>query len=212
MRQLTRCLAACGLAILLACEHRPPPASPFQPAGQPPPPLVLHEVALPPSVELDRLLDGLNAIGAHQAVWSLLEDFLQSVDGPTLAHNPAARQLVANAVVRVSHAPDFMEHFPDIRKAVDALLAVSPDAPETRFCRAYLRWILLADGQGGLRMGSLEPRVVADLANDFRHLTQTYPNWRGPGEFDPPRLRQELARVEALLATAVARAPTETNP
>ncbi len=200
------------LLLLTACEHRPPPATPWVPAGQPPPPLVLHEVPLPPMAELDALFDGLNAIGGHKTVWQALHAFLANVDGATLAANPAARELLANAVVRVSHAPDFMEHFTGIRQAVDALGAVAPDAPETHFCRAYLRWILLADGEGGLRMGELAPRVVQDLAGDLRALTQRYPQWRGPGEFDTARLRLELARVEALLATVPPRQPTETAP
>ncbi len=200
------------LLFLLACEHRPPPASPFQPAGQTPPPLVLHEVELPPMAELDGLFDGLNAMGAQQQLWTLLEAYLQHVDSRALAQNPAARRLVANAVVRLSHAPDFMEHFAAIRKAVDTLLAVAPDAPETHFCRAYLRWILLADGQGGLRMGELTPRVVQDLAGDLRVLTQRFPDWRGPGDFTAERLRLELARVDALLATVAPRAATETAP
>ena len=200
------------LLLLVACEHSPPPTSPFLPAGQVPPPLVLHEVELPAQLELDVLLDGLEALGARNQVSALLEDELQRVDRQELARSPDARRLVATAVVRLSHSEDFMARFHAIRKAVDALLAVAPDAPETRFCRAYLRWILLADGQGGLRMGELAPRVVEDLAGDLRFLTQRYPDWRGPSGFDPPRLRVELARVEALLATLPPRAQTETTP
>jgi hypothetical protein len=198
--------------LFAACEHRPPAATPFQPAGTGVAPVVLHEVDLPQTEELDAILDGLNAIGAQRQVWTLLFDFLEHVQSAELGQSEGARRLVANAVVRVSHAPDFMEHFGGVRKAVDALLAVAPDGAETRFCRAYLRWILLADGQGGLRLGELEPRVVVDLAGDLRFLTQRYPTWRGPGEFDPARLRAELARVEAFTAALLAKRPTETAP
>lgn len=199
-------------ALALACEHRPPPASPFGPAGQPPAPLVLREVAMPEQAELDILLDGLNALGAQQQVTAMLEAELLRADSLELARGEAARRLVMTAVVRLSHTTDFMEHFGAIRKAVDAMLAVAPDAPETRFCRAYLRWILLADGKGGLRLGELEPHVVRDLGGDLRYLTQRYPNWRGPGEFDPPRIRLELARVDVLLLTALPHAQTEAAP
>ena len=208
MRQLT--LHLLPLLGLLACEHAPPVASPFVPAGQAPPPLVLREADLPPTAELDVLLDGLVAVGAQQPVWTLLETYLARVDRQELARSESARRLVATAVVRVSHAPEFLEHFSAIRQAVDLLMEVAAEAPETHFCRAYLRWILLADGQDGLKLGALEPRVVRDLASDLRYLTQQHPNWRGPGEFDPPRLRLELERVEALLATTAPRAPTET--
>ena len=206
MRQLTFLLMA-----LAACEHRPPPPSPFQPASEAPPTLVLHEAPLPPVAELDAILDGVNAIGAAQHLWQALEAFLAQVDGQELARNPDARRLVANAVVRLSHAPDFMEHFSVIRKAIDALVAASPDAPEARFCRAYMRWILMADGQGGLRPGELGPRIVQDLAADLRFLVQRYPDWQGPGEFTAARLRLELARVEAL-PVAPAKAATEAAP
>ncbi len=206
-----RALIAVAL-LAVACEHRPPAATPFQPAGQPLSPIVLHEAELPPTEELDVLLDGLNALGAQQQVWTMLVEFLQRVDPRELAQSESARRLVANAVVRTSHAPDFMEHFAAVRQAVDALLQVMPDAAETRFCRAYMRWILLADGHGGLRLGELEPRIVTDLAADLRFVIERYPTWRGPGGFDANRLRVELARVDALAARLLPRVPTETAP
>ena len=200
------------LLVTLGCEHRMPPATPWVAAGEASPPLQLHEAPLPAMADLDVLWDGLDSMGAQRQVWTMLTDFLLRVDGATLAQSEPARRLVANAVVRLSHAPDFMEHFAAVRKAVDALLAVAPDAPETRFCRGYVRWILLADGQGGLKLGALEPRVVQDLAADLRFLAQRYPDWRGPGEFTAARLRLELSRVDALLASVAPHAATETAP
>ena len=198
--------------LLLACEHRPPAASPFVPAGQTPPAIVLHEAPLPATEALDSLLDGLNAMGAQRAVWTFLVDFLQNVDADALGQNEAARRLAAVAVVRLSHAPDFMEHFAAIRRSVDTLLSVAPDAAETRFSRAYLRWILIADGQGGFRLGELDARVLQDLVTDLRFVTERYPTWRGPGEFDPARMRLELSRVEAFQVAALSRRATETAP
>ena len=200
------------LPLLAGCEHALPPASPLVPAGAPPPPWALHDLALPDSPGLDRLFDGMLALGAEKQLHALLHDFVRDVTDRDLAGNPAARRLVAHAVLRLSHAPEFMDHFATIRQTLDRMQRVVPDAPELRFCRAYLRWILLADGQGGLHMGELAPRVALDLRADLQFLSRNHPDWQAPGEFAGDRLRRELVAVEALIAGLPDAATLEATP
>lgn len=197
--------------LLLACEHAPPEATPFVPAGQQPPPLVLNTLELQQTGTIDALLDGMTALGGETDVANLLENFLKHLDAQTLAHNPQARMLVAHAVVRLSHLPDFMERFDAVKKAVDLLMLQAPQSPEALFCRTYLRWVLLTEADGQLQLGTLEPEFARGLQKDLRRLVQLHPAWQGPGEFSARRLQVELARVDALLHTVLPTAMTETS-
>lgn len=202
-----RPLLAVGLfAALVGCRHSPPPPSVWVPvsAQTAPPPLLLAEVAITNSAALDGLLEGLSLLGGDDELPTILQEAASRMGPDDLERNAGARLLVCHAVYRLVRAPNFADRFPAIRAMVDALHAAAPDAPETRFSRAYLRWVLLADGQGGLAWNGLDPAIVRDLHRDLQVLADQHPEFDGPGAFDHRRIRIELAAVAALLATAPA--------
>lgn len=207
-----RLLAVGSLALLgaVACRHEPPPPSAWTPTARAArasavgfgaaPPLVLHQASLGDGTVLSALLDGLDLVGGGDELLEILADTASRLGPADLQQNPAARSFTCHAVYRLVRAPGFAERFGRIRPLVDGLHRAVPDAPETLFARAFLRWILLADGEGGLRDNDLDPAIIEDLAGDLQRLVDDHPGFVGPGPFDQRRLRAELSAVRALLA------------
>jgi len=208
----------CGLALALtlaACRHEPPPPSVWVATARlaAPPPLQLAEVPLGDHGAWNRLLDGLALVGGEEELPTVLQTMASRIDAAELARNPGARQLVGQAIYRMVRAQGFAERFEAIRGLVDRLQAAAPDAPETLFSRAFLRWVLLSDGQGRLALNDLDPAIVRDLRADLAALIAQHPTFDGPGVFDRRRLRAELAAVDILLATVPAAAlPAAATP
>jgi hypothetical protein len=206
------------LAILPACAHEAPEPSPYVPLlqRQDPPAVVLSETPMPGSKSWEPLLSSFSLLGGDDELLQWLPEAASHLDAQVLARDPSARQLSLQAIYRMVQAPNFTQRFETIRALVDALQAAAPDAPETIFARAFLRWVLLTDGQGHLALHGMERAIAADLQRDFRTLTEKFAQFDGPGEFDRVRLKRELAATEVLLAETstptVPAAPSPTAP
>jgi hypothetical protein len=123
-------------------------------------------------------------------------------DDRSLKDRAGSRRLVIEAVVRTVQAGTLGEQFETLRGVVDRLYRAAPTAAETRFALAYLRWILLSNGEGGLRRGDVDLDVIRDLEQQLATLLREHPDFVGPAEFDAPRLTRELEGVRALLPAA----------
>lgn len=204
---------------LLACAHEGPPPSPYLPTMQQeaPPPVVLSETPMQGPQAWDALLTSFALLGGDEELLQWLPDAASHLDAQVLARDPSARQLTLQAIYRMVQAPNFTQRFETIRGLVDSLQAAAPQAPETIFARAFLRWVLLTDGQGHLSLHGLERPIAEDLHRDLQTLVQKFAQFQGPGEFDHGRLTRELAATEVLLAetatpTSVPGTPSPTVP
>lgn len=204
LRQL---LAALPLLVLLAACHPREPAPEVLPPGQPPEQAALVELPLDATPDLDELVSLWPNIGADDEGLAVLAEFAPKFSAQDLAQSPGARRWVAWTVARLISAGKLAETFPAIQERVNALQSAAPQAPETRFCRAVLRLLLLR-GDNGLQANDVGRGVVEDLAADLRALQ----GWNGPAGFSAPRLRDELGRVEALLRDWPAAAPAAVTP
>jgi hypothetical protein len=205
------------LATLPACAHEGPEPSPYVPLvqRQAPPAVVLSETPMTGTKSWEPLLSSFSLLGGDEELLQWLPDAASHQDAQVLARDPSARQLSVQAIYRMIQAPNFTERFETIRALVDALQAAAPDSPETLFARAFLRWVLLTDGQGHLTLHGLERAIASDLQRDFRTLVEKFPQFDGPGEFDRVRLKRELAATEVLLAesaTPTVSMPTAPSP
>lgn len=190
-----------------ACQHEPAPASAFGPADELPPGLVLPAVELGADARADHATLGelwrsLAAVEGEPAAAAALLTLAARQDDASLKERPGARRLAIEAVVRTVQAGALSQRFEELRGVVDRLYRTAPSAAETRFALAYLRWILVSDGAGGVRRGDVDASVIRDLEQQLSTLLREQPDFRGPAEFDADRLRRELIAVRALLPAA----------
>lgn len=194
-------LAAALLAGAAACTHTPePPALAVSVlSGQTPPPVVLVGQPLQGADPLKPWLTSFVLLGGQEELADVLGAFAAGLRRADLTASPAARRIAVEAVHAAIRAPDFAQRFDAVRLVVDNLHAAAPASPEARFARAYLRLVLLADGQGGLTAAGMERSLVADLHTDLSALVEQNPDFVGPGEFSPAWLRKRRDDVAALL-------------
>lgn len=196
----------------LACRHQPEPATVWVSPDQAPPDLALVPVPLTDPAAMERLVESWTLLGADEEGMATLQQTARELPKARLQTDAAARRLVVLAVFRMVRGPGLAERFDAVRGLVDGLQAASPDAPETTFCRAFLRFILLRDDNGQLAAGGLERAVVADLERDLGRLVQDFPAFDGPGDWGRRRLATELPRVRALLAAMPVALPGAPTP
>jgi hypothetical protein len=162
--------------------------------------IALVEVPIGQGPQLEALLSAIERIGVAEDVTESLVGAAKQLGPTELAANPAARLWVLQAIYRLVLSKNFRERFQEVRDLTGQLHSAAPDTAETRFARAYLRWILLADGKGGLQANGVERGIVVDLEHDLALLVAQHPDFVGPSGFDHPRLETELKSVRALLA------------
>ncbi len=205
-----------GLAA--GCRHQPEPATAWVPAAQSAPVLALAATDLADEAAMGRLIDAYSLTGAEVEGLQVLVQTAKELPKARLQSDAKARRVVALAVYRTVRGANLSERFEAIRALVDALQAASPDAPETVFCRAFLRYVLLQDDGKRLAAGSLERGIIADLARDLAVLVEQHPTFDGPGDWPRGRLAFELQRVRQLLvslpavATPAGATPTDAGP
>lgn len=197
------------LAICGACEHPPTPATSWQSSAvqRPPPALALRQSELASQMIAD-LYAGLAVLEGGSAAAMLLLAGAATLDDAALRDDAGARRLVVSAIYFTVHSRGLGTGFKQVRTLVDRMYALAPEAPETRFALAYLRWILLSDGKGGLRMADMEAQVAQGLLKQLDILTRDHPQFDGPGDFDRQRLVVERDAVRALLNKLPARGET----
>lgn len=188
--------------LTVGCRHTPRPAglTVTLASGAVAPPVVLAELPLATEASWQPLLESLTLLGGDEEKADLLGTLAAELRRDDLARVPAARRLCIEAVYALVQRPDFSARFDAVRKLVDNLHAAAPSSPEARFARAFLRLVLLSDGQGGLTTEGIEVRILSDLQVDLAGLVRDYPTFVGPGEYTPAFLAQRSAQVAGLLA------------
>lgn len=211
--------AAALLALLLSvgCEHEPAPASAFTPVGRPPPALSLHVMAPVDSAAMTRLWGALVAVEGQALAADALLELASRADDDTLRDHEGARRLVIEAIYRVVQSGSLGKQFERLRPIVDRLVRQAPTAPETRFALAYLRWIVLSDGKGGLSERPVNDDISRELGLQLGALVAEHPEFNGPGAFDAQRIAQLHAQIIAMKpappqALALPSPPTATAP
>ncbi len=186
-----------------ACSHEGRAPSPYTPVArlQPAAAVVLAETQMQDPKNWEHLLDAFVLLGGEDELLQWLPEAAVHLDAQILAKDASARQLTVQAVYRMVQVPNFAKRFATIRALVDGLQAAAPQAPETIFARAYLRWVLLTDGRGHLDLRGLERSIALDLHRDLETLVRKHPQFDGPGDFSHARLERELAAATRLLAT-----------
>lgn len=199
--------------LLLHCQHEAAPPQLFVALGDgPAPPLQLGQIELNSMQASNTLIDSLLLLGAEDDVTAMLLTTAGQISAAQMKANPSTRLWIAQSVYRRVRAPGFSSRFDAIRKIVDTLQSAAPDCAEAAFCRAFLRWVLMADGKGGLQLAGLDRQIAVDLQRDLRAIVEKHPAFDGPGDFTHKRLIAELAAVNALLAQPIAplaASPTE---
>lgn len=198
------------LGLGASCAHEPAPASAFRnPSVQAPPSeLALREQVFGGGEAVGRLYDSLAALEGPSAAAGLLLEAATGASDEALKTSAGARTICSEAVYRAVQTRSLGDRFERVRALVDRLDRVAPKAPQTLFSLAYLRWLLISDGRGGLRLGDLQPQVARDLQIQLATLAREHPDFDGPGDFDRRRIAGERDAV-ALLLTGL---PTETTP
>ena len=135
-----------------------------------------------------------------------------TLDDSALRDAAGARRLAIHAIYHTVHSRGLGSGFKQVRQLVDRMYGVAAKAPETRFALAYLRWILLSDGRGGLQLADMTPDVAQDLLAQLEILTRDHPDFDGPGDFDRDRLVAERDAVRALLANPPEQRPDPGRP
>jgi len=149
---------------------------------------------------IDDLYQGLSVLEGRGASATILLAGAATLDEGALRDSAGARTLAIHAIYHTVQNRGLSHGFPRVRRLVDRMYSVAPKAPETRFALAYLRWILLSDGRGGLRLADLEPQVATDLLGQLDRLRLEHPTFDGPGEFDRQRIVAEAKAVARLVA------------
>lgn len=197
----TRLWAVALLVLGMACTHTPEPPGLSVPllSGKAPPPVVLVGESLQGAEPLRVWLTSFVLLGGQEELADVLGTFAASLRRADLAASPAARRIAVEAVHAAIRSADFAQRFEAVRLVVDNLHAAAPSSPEARFARAYLRLVLLADGQGGLTVAGMDRSLVADLHTDLSALVEHNPDFAGPGEFTPAWLKKRRDDVATLL-------------
>ena len=212
-------LVATVVMTVTGCGHESPPASPWQSTALtgPTPQMALRQQVWDQSGPLNAWYEILASVEGRQAAADLLLTAANTSTDEALTNSSGARQLVVHAIYRSVQARSLGQRFTTIRPLVDRMYKVAEREPETRFALAYLRWILLSDGNQGLRRDGMDPGVLRSLSNQLHSLVEEHPQWDGPGEFDRRRIVLERDAVKELLdqppadqTTATAQAVTAT--
>jgi hypothetical protein len=187
----------CGLlGLATSCEHAAPLSDGWVPAGEQAAPVALAEVPLDART-IEAVFDAAAQVRRSRAVADALLDAAHAMPAEAFADAPGARAMVIASIYRLVQLGAVGERFTTIRDVVDRMTRAAPAAPETRFAAAYLRWILVSDGRGGLRLGRLDPAVGRELAAALEQLAREHPTFDGPGGFDRRRIRAEAALARA---------------
>ena len=189
VRQLLAAMLVGALAC--ACKHYPEPPSAVVPPGMAPPEHVLVELPLSDTPALDELLNGWSKLGADDDALQVMRATAPKIPKERLATDSGLRRWVMFAVWRELQGGDLGANFERIRKLVDTLQAVAPQAPETLACRALLRLVLIQGPNGELAQNGLDRGIVVDLQHDLATLSSLQ-TFNGPGEFTAPRIADEL--------------------
>ncbi len=203
-RALWRVVAGACVAIAGGCEHEAAPVELWQAEGAPTPALSLRAAPLHDPAVLPALWRGLAAVEGDVAAAQVVLTLATRQDDDALRDDAGARRLVIEAVVRLVQSGQLSERFEALRGVVDRLYRAAPEAPETRFALAYLRWILVADGEGRVERRSVEQSVLVDLHTQLSALVRDTPTFDGPPPFDAAWIRQARDAVKAKLAPAEA--------
>lgn len=188
------------------------------PPGQAAPELALAPTNLADDAALLRLVEAYSLTGAEVEGLQVLLQTAKDLPKARLQADPTARRVVALAVYRTVRGANLNERFDAIRTLVDSLQAANPDAPETIFCRAFLRFVLLQDDGQRLQPGSLDRSIVLDLDRDLGALVEKHPKFDGPGDWSHQRILYERQRVQQMLTAlppvgaAAAATPTDAPP
>lgn len=200
MRALTQTTMASllCLGLVAGCRHAPPPVDGSVRPGGALPALALRRVALATPHAVDELSQSWAADrGAAEAAAGLLR-LADMLDAKLLARDAGARRLALEAVVRTVHAGALSERFDQVRAVVDRLYRAAPEAAETRFALAYLRWILLEPTADGLRPRAGTGDILADLHLQLSALAREAPQFDGPDPYDAAWIRRTRDEVAAL--------------
>lgn len=205
---------AAAVCLASGCEHEAAPIEAWQSPEGPTPALSLRAAPLRDPATLPGLWRGLAAVEGDVAAAQLLLTLAGRQDDDALRVDEGARRLVIEAVVRLVQAGQLSERFEALRAVVDRLYRTAPEAPETRFALAYLRWILVADGEGRVERRSVDESVMVDLHSQLAALVRDTPAFDGPPPFDAAWIRRARDAVKAKLgpATAPAAAPAAATP
>lgn len=203
-------VASWVVVVSFACSHQPDPPSPWVAPQHPVPALRVVETELADVAAIERLVDGLAMLGAGEDGVAALLQLGRQMPAERLARDPAARRWLMVAVYRGVQGGGLADRFDTVRGLVDALQIAAPDSAETRFCRAYLRFVLLQDDGERLQAGALDRAIVADLGRELAGLADPALDFAGPAGWDVARIARERQRVEALLAAWPATAPVAT--
>ncbi len=191
-------------ALLSHCQHEAAPPQLFVGLRDgPPPPLQLGQIELSSMQAGNALIDSMLLMGAEDDVVAMLLTSAGQISAAQMKANPSTRLWIAQSVYRLVRAPGFSSRFEAIRKIVDTLQGAAPQSAEAAFCRAFLRWILLADGKGGMKLAGLDRQIAIDLQRDLGAIVEKHPSFVGPGDFTRARMIAELAAVNALLLQPV---------
>jgi 2-amino-4-hydroxy-6-hydroxymethyldihydropteridine diphosphokinase len=207
-------LSSIMVLLVAGCSHPPAPPNPWSPVSTPsePPALALRVATVTNSAMLNEFYEALVAYeGAKFCAEAMLTAAGRMTD-EELSTLPGARLIAAHAVYRIVQARALGDHFKEIRKLVDRLHQASPKSPSTRFSLAYLRWILMATGDGRLRANELDRSVIVDLEANLNALATDTPTYDGPGEFDRGRIVRARNSVRRLLADLPTPAPVAMPP
>ncbi|GEM_PF-312785 len=202
-KTIANMLAVVAMLMCAACHHEPVPASPFTPiaASTAPKPLAMRVADAGDTATLNRLFDALAAYEGEKFVADAMLTAAVRIDDDALQNAAGARVLAAHAVYRTVQARRLGARFADVRQLVDRMFRARPKAPETRFALAYLRWILVADGNGGIHGKGIDRAVVRDLAANLGALATKHKTFDGPGDFDRHRIAREFEAVQRFLTT-----------
>lgn len=208
-RTVSALLAALIVVSLGACQHAPPPPTPWSAVSRPsePPALALRVSQVSDSAMLNAFYEALAAYEGGQFCAETMLTSAQRIDDHSLSTLAGARLVAIHAVYRIVETRSLGKHFPAVRKLVDRLYRAAPQSPETRFATAYLRWILVNAGDGKVAANELDPSVIRDLQASLKALAEKHPNFDGPGAFDAAQIKRTSIAV-ATLGTAASERPS----
>ena len=197
------------LLALVSCEHAAAPVTAWQPAqaqaqahG-----LALHAVPLSTPGATVALADALAMVEGDAATPVLLLRLCGQLDDATLGGEAGARQLATLAMVRLVSSGGLSRHFELLRGTVDRLYRLAPEATETHFALAYLRWILVSDGLDGVGAGPHDREVLRELDVQLAALAALGEAFDGPDGHDAAWVRRAQLALASHRSAAAVEAP-----
>ncbi len=209
--QAPRHRAAVVLMAVLAlagCEHAAAPVTAWQPVEAQAHGLALHAVPLSTPGATAALADALAMVEGDAASPVLMLKLCGQLDDATLRGESGARELATMAMVRLVGSGGLSRHFELLRGTVDRLYRLAPEANETRFALAYLRWILVSDGVGGVGAGPHDRDVLRELEVQLAALSALGEAFVGPDGHDAAWVRRTQVALAAHRRAEAVNAPT----